>query len=118
MASIQKKDSQRVTYDSKLYAALAWLVIPAIIFLSDKRYAKDEFLVYNSYLAIAYAVVSFGLEMIFSIYFLYFLMPIINLVVFAGWVYGLYMAYNGKRVVLPGISEFAEQQTKKHMKAK
>ena len=117
MARNQKPKKTESIYDSKLYAALAWLVIPAIIFLSDKRYAKDEGLIYNSFMAIAYAVVAFGVELLFSIFFLYFLSPIVNLLFFAGWVYGIYMAYTGEKVVIPVISDFAEQKTKEHMKS-
>lgn len=90
---------------------LAYLFIPAIIFLVVEPYNKNKFIRFHSWQSIAYEltwiVVSFVMGFI---PFLWLLMPIIGLAFFIGWIVLAIKAYQGAMFKLPILGDFAEKQ--------
>jgi uncharacterized membrane protein len=92
--------------------ALAYLVIPAIVFLVVEPYNKNKFIRFHSFQAIIYWVASIILQTIaWMIPILNLVLgPIIGLAIFIGWIVLLIKAFQGTMFKLPVIGDLAEKQ--------
>jgi uncharacterized membrane protein len=104
---------------SNLAAALCYLFgfVSGVAFLVIAPYNQDKEIRFHAFqsifLSIAWIVFSAAFNILVSmgpLYTLYFLLPLINLAFLVLWVYLMYMAYQGKRFVLPVVGPLAEQQ--------
>ncbi|MFY9561461.1 MAG: DUF4870 domain-containing protein [Terriglobales bacterium] len=98
---------------------LAYLLIPAIVFLVLEPYNKNRFIRFHSFqcifLAIAFTVLGVGLGIIAQIPFLgwavlFLLWPLIGLGELILWIILLLKAYQGQMFKLPVIGDMAEKQ--------
>jgi uncharacterized membrane protein len=98
---------------------LAYLLIPAIVFLVVEPYNRNRFIRFHSFqaifLAIAMTVLSICLGVLWHIPFLGWLVlvllwPLISLAELVLWLFLLYKAYQGQKFKLPVIGDMAEQQ--------
>jgi uncharacterized membrane protein len=100
--------------------ALAYLFIPAIVFLFVDPYKRNRFVRFHSFQAITLAVVLFVFNVIignillgsvFSVmsggWTFYSLIRLAELIL---WVFLMVKAYQGQRYKLPVIGDFAEKQ--------
>jgi uncharacterized membrane protein len=108
---------------SNVIAALSYFFITGIIFLLMEQFKKDPFVRFHSFQSIAYGVV----VMVFSIVWgnillasLGFLSVIfglvnalINLAIFAYWLFLMYKAYNNETYKIPVIGDWAFKQAAK-----
>lgn len=103
--------SSSVTQDDKLWAALSWVftpIVPIIVLLMEDK-KKRPFIKSNAAVALAWAVV---------IIILSFILTAVTLGFFAclWWVlwipqlYWAYVAYQGKTVNIPVLSDFVKKQ--------
>jgi uncharacterized membrane protein len=92
--------------------ALAYLVIPAIIFLVVEPYNKNKFIKFHSFQAIFYWVASIVLQTVaWMIPILNLVLgPIVGLAIFIGWIVLLIKAFQGTMFKLPVIGDLAEKQ--------
>jgi uncharacterized membrane protein len=92
--------------------ALAYLVIPAIVFLVVEPYNKNKFIRFHSFQAIIYWIASIVLQTVAWMIPLLNLVlgPIIGLAIFIGWVVLLIKAFQGTMFKLPVIGDLAEKQ--------
>jgi uncharacterized membrane protein len=92
--------------------ALAYLVIPAIIFLVIEPYNKNKFIRFHSFQAIIYWIASIILQTIAWMIPLLNLVlgPIIGLGILIGWVVLLIKAFQGTMFKMPIIGDLAEKQ--------
>jgi uncharacterized membrane protein len=92
--------------------ALAYLVIPAIIFLVVEPYNRNRFIRFHSFQAIIYWIASIILQTIaWMIPILNLVLgPIIGLAIFIGWVVLLIKAFQGTMFKMPMIGDLAEKQ--------
>lgn len=92
--------------------ALAYLVIPAIVFLVVEPYNKNKFIRFHSFQAIIYWIASIILQTIaWMIPILNLVLgPIIGLAIFIGWIVLLIKAFQGTMFKLPVIGDLAEKQ--------
>jgi uncharacterized membrane protein len=92
--------------------ALAYLVIPAIVFLVVEPYNKNKFIRFHSFQAIIYWIASIILQTIaWMIPILNLVLgPIIGLAIFIGWIVLLIKAFQGTMFKLPVIGDMAEKQ--------
>jgi uncharacterized membrane protein len=92
--------------------ALAYLVIPAIVFLVVEPYNKNKFIRFHSFQAIIYWMASIILQAIaWMIPILNLVLgPIIGLAIFIGWIVLLIKAFQGTMFKLPVIGDLAEKQ--------
>jgi uncharacterized membrane protein len=102
-----------------LAAALAYLtVIAAIVFLVIEPFKRKRFIRFHAFQSIFYwigvTILWIGLSIIAHIPFLgwatYFLWPLIELLVFIGWLVLTLKAYQGQMFKLPIIGDMAERQ--------
>jgi len=98
---------------------LAYLFIPAILFLVIEPYNKRKFIRFHSFqcifLAVAGFVLGIGLNILWHVPFLgwlvlFLLWPIIGLAEFILWLFLMYKAYQGEMFKLPVIGDMAEKQ--------
>lgn len=95
---------------------LAYLFIPAIIFLLVEPYKKSRFVRFHSFqclfFAIAWFVLWFLLTIVTSVVgvFMFFLYPIISLAGLALGIFLMIKAYQGQIFKLPMIGDLAEKQ--------
>lgn len=101
--------------ESHVAGALAYLVIPAIIFLVSEPYKRDSFVRFHSFQAIFFWAAWVGFWIVFNIigsftWALYFLAPFVGLAAFVAWCFVVYKAYNKERFKVPFIGDLAEKQ--------
>jgi uncharacterized membrane protein len=98
---------------------LAYLFIPAILFLVIEPYNKRRFIRFHSFqcifLAVAGFVLGIGMSILWHIPFLgwlvlFLLWPLISLAELILWLFLMYQAYLGKMFKLPVIGDMAEKQ--------
>ena len=102
--------------------ALCYLggLITGIIFLVLEPYNKKPMVRFHAFQSIFANVaciaiiivlnIVFGMMNLYSLFFIY---PLVRLVMLVGWVLLIVMAYQGKKIVLPVIGPMAEQQAGK-----
>ena len=92
--------------------AIAYLLIPAIIFLVIEPYNRNRFVRFHSFQSIAYAVVTFVLQsVVWAIPLLNLILgPLVGIAVLLGWVFLLFKAFQNERFKLPVIGDWAEKQ--------
>jgi uncharacterized membrane protein len=94
--------------------ALAYFLIPAIIFLLIAPYRNNQFVRFHCFQSIAFAIVS-----IIPRIALYvpgaglFLWPVLELALFIIWVLLVVKAFRGQKFKLPLVGEWAEDQAVK-----
>ena len=98
---------------------LAYLFIPAILFLVIEPYNKRRFIRFHSFqcifLAVAGFVLGIGMSILWHIPFLgwlvlFLLWPLISLAELILWLFLMNQAYLGKMFKLPVIGDMAEKQ--------
>jgi len=92
---------------------LAYLLIPAIIFLFVEPYNRNKFVRFHSFQSIFYEVAWIVINVALNIVWRLVLEPLNNLVsllFFAGWVIMAVKAYQGEMLKLPIIGDLAEKQ--------
>lgn len=93
-------------------AALAYLFVPAIIFLVIEPYNKNRFVRFHSFQSLFYTVACI------VVHFVLALIPLINLIAvplfalgtFVLWIVLVLKAFQGQKFKLPVIGDMAEQQ--------
>ena len=93
--------------------ALAYLLIPAIIFLVVEPYNRNKFIRFHSFQAIFYEVAWIVVNVCLTIILPWILWPLhtlISLLFFTGWVVMAVKAYQGQMFKLPVIGDLAEKQ--------
>ena len=105
--------------NDNVMGGLAYLLIPAIIFLVIEPYSKNRFIRFHSFqsifFCIASIVVQIGYGIISSIlgFLALILVPVgmlLSLALFALWVYCLIQAFQGKEYRIPIVGDFAAKQ--------
>lgn len=100
-------------------AALAYLFIPAIIFLIVEPYSRNRFIRFHSWQAIFLFIANVVIQVAFSIiggilgFFSLILIPL-GLLIWLGflvlWIMAIIKAFNGQKWSIPVIGPLAEQQ--------
>ncbi|HWR37122.1 MAG TPA: zinc-ribbon domain-containing protein [Clostridia bacterium] len=92
--------------------ALAYLFVPAVIFLVIEPYNKDRFIRFHSFQALAYWVVWVVASVVLGAIPLLgmLVMPLVGLAFFIGWVVLGIKAFQGAMFKMPVIGDFAEKQ--------
>jgi uncharacterized membrane protein len=92
---------------------LAYLLIPAIIFLFVEPYNRNKFVRFHSFQSIFYEVAWIVINVALNIVLPFVLWPLhtlVSLLFFAGWVIMAVKAYQGEMLKLPIIGDLAEKQ--------
>jgi uncharacterized membrane protein len=91
---------------------LAYLFIPAIIFLVVEPYNRNKFIRFHSFQSIFYAIATFIIQTIaWMIPILNLVIgPIVGLAIFIGWIVLMIKAFQGSMFKLPIIGDLAEKQ--------
>jgi uncharacterized membrane protein len=104
---------------SNVAAALAYLFVPAIIFLVLEPYSRDRFVRFHSWQAIFFFVALFILQIVVLVAYAILPWPLDWLISLAfrigslvGWIWLMYEAYSNRLTKLPVIGDIAEQQTR------
>lgn len=95
---------------------LAYLFIPAIIFLVVEPYNRNKFIRFHSFQSIFYAILCVVVNIVFG--FVLMAIPIvgwlismcISLALFIGWIVLMIKAFQGTWFKLPVIGDLAEKQ--------
>ncbi|MFN8638860.1 MAG: hypothetical protein U0360_05260 [Dehalococcoidia bacterium] len=104
---------------TNLASALCYLLglISGIAFLVIAPYNQDKEIRFHAFQSIflniawiVFWVVFNVITSMFGLYVLYLLTPLISLAALGAWLYLMYTAYQGKKIVLPVIGPLAEQQ--------
>jgi uncharacterized membrane protein len=93
--------------------ALAYVtIIPAIIFLIVEPFNKNSYVRFHSWQSIFLGIAFFAVSIVLSVIPVagWIIMPFIDLVFLAIWLYVLIKALNGQRFKLPLIGDLAEKQ--------
>ncbi len=98
--------------DENVAGALAYLVIVAIVWLVLEPYNKNRFVRFHSIQAIALAVVSTGISIVFGMipilgWIVLFFLPFAMFVV---WIICVVKAFQHQMFKLPILGDFAEKQ--------
>lgn len=99
--------------NQNVMGALAYLVIPAVIFLVVEPYSKNKFIRFHSLQAVIYFVAGMAVQIaagiIFSIigFLSVFISPLLSLALFILWIYAVVQAFQGKEYRLPVIGDLA-----------
>jgi uncharacterized membrane protein len=119
MATPMTEKSSAIGLDANIAGLLAYLVLPAFIFLLMKEQSK--FVRYHSMQSIILWVCSIIVFVVMGVFFHIpfigwlglLLMPIIWLVYFLVWLFCMFKAYQGEMFKLPILGDIAEQQANK-----
>jgi len=109
------------TQNDNVMAALAYLLIPAIIFLVVEPYSKNRFIRFHSFQSLFYCVASIAIQIVLGIlssilavvgigFIIGMLLPIVSLALFVVWIILVIKAFQGQTYKLPLIGDWAEQQ--------
>ena len=93
--------------------ALAYVtIIPAIIFLIVEPFNKNSYVRFHAWQSIFLGIAFFAVSIVLSVIPIagWIVMPFIDLVFLAIWVYVLIKAVNGQLYKLPLIGDLAEKQ--------
>lgn len=97
-------------------AALCYVagLITGIIFLVLAPYNQNKYIRFHAFqsifMNIACIAISIASSIVLMILHLSFLGMFVSLALFALWIYMLVMTFQGKKIVLPVIGPFAQQQ--------
>ena len=101
--------------------ALAYLLIPAIIFLVVEPYSKNRFIRFHSFQSLFYCLAAVGIQIVLGIlstilsfigigFVIALLMPLVSLAFFVVWIILVIKAFQGQKYKLPMIGDWAEGQ--------
>lgn len=107
--------------NQNVMAALAYLLIPAIIFLVVEPYSKNRFIRFHSFQSLFYCLASIGIQISLGIlssilafvgigFLIAMVMPIVSLALFVVWIILVIKAFQGEHYKLPLIGDWAQQQ--------
>ncbi len=113
--------SVTATQNDNVMGALAYLLIPAIIFLVVEPYSKNRFIRFHSFQSLFYCVASIAIQIVLGIlssilavigigFIIGMLLPILSLALFVVWIILVIKAFQGQTYKLPLIGDWAEQQ--------
>src|SRR5262245_51369511 len=92
-------------------------LVSGVLFLVLTPYNQDREIRFHAYQSIFLTIAWFVLITVVNavlaapgLYFFYVLSPLISLAGLAGWLFMMYSAYQGKRVVVPVVGDFAARQ--------
>lgn len=97
---------------------LAYLFVPAIIFLVLEPYNRNKFIRFHSFQSLFFTAAMIGLNFVLAIiamipflgFATIFLWPIIYLASFILWIVLMVKAYGGQKFKIPVIGDLAEKQ--------
>ncbi len=91
--------------------ALAYLVLPAIIFLLIDPFRNNRFVRFHCFQSLAFAVISMIPRIVLYVPVAGILLwPVLELALFVVWIIMLVKAFQGQQFKLPLIGEWAEEQ--------
>jgi uncharacterized membrane protein len=93
--------------------ALAYAtIIPAIIFLIVEPYNKSSYVRFHSWQSIFLGIAACALQIVLSAIPIigWILLPFVFLALLLLWIFVMFKALNGKRIMLPIIGPLAEKQ--------
>ena len=120
-AQASSSTASAASKDDNVMAALAYLVIPAIIFLVAEPYKNNRFIRFHSFQAIFFFVASFAINITLTIlsvvlafvgigFIIGILQLPIGLALMAYWIFVLIQAFQGKEYRIPVIGDYAARQ--------
>jgi uncharacterized membrane protein len=91
---------------------LAYLLIPAIIFLVMEPYNRNRFIRFHAFQAIIYEIAWLVVAAVLGVLPIInlLLLPLASLAFFIGWIICLIKAFQGQMFKLPMIGDIAEKQ--------
>ena len=109
------------TENQNVMGALAYLLIPAIIFLVVEPYSKNRFIRFHSFQALFFCLASVGIQIVLGIlssilafvgigFLIALVMPLVSLALFVVWIILVIKAFQGQQYKLPMIGDWAQQQ--------
>jgi len=109
------------TANDNVMGALAYLLIPAIIFLVMEPYNKNRFVRFHSFQSLFFCLASIaiqiGLGILSSIlafvgigFVIAMIMPLVSLALFVIWILLVIKAFQGEEYKLPVVGDWAAQQ--------
>lgn len=107
--------------DDNIMGALAYLAIPAIIFLIVEPYKNNRFIRFHSFQSLFLLAASFTLQIVLGVlsamlsvigigFLIAILWPFVSLAIFALWVFVIVKAFQGKEYRLPVLGDLAAKQ--------
>lgn len=107
--------------NQNVMGALAYLLIPAIIFLVVEPYSKNKFIRFHSFQSLFYCLASVGIQIVLGIlssilavvgigFVIGMLLPLVSLALFVVWIILVIKAFQGQTYKLPMIGDWAQQQ--------
>ena len=107
--------------NDNVMGALAYLLIPAILFLVIEPYNKNRFIRFHSFQSIFFTLASIGFNIAWTVlagilsfvgigFILWMIYPLISLLLFAVWIILIVKAFQGQMYKLPWIGDLAEKQ--------
>ena len=105
--------------NQNLMAGLAYLLIPAILFLVIEPFSKNRFIRFHSFQSIFFCIASIVVQLAFGIlsgilgFLAIVLVPVgilLSLGLFVLWVYCLLQAFQGKEYRIPFVGDYAANQ--------
>ena len=109
------------TQNDNVMGALAYLLIPAIIFLVVEPYSKNRFIRFHSFQSLFYCLASVAIQITLGIlssilafigigFVIAMIMPLVSLALFVVWIILVIKAFEGQTYKLPMIGDWAEKQ--------
>jgi len=104
--------------NENVMGALAYLLIPAIIFLVVEPYSKNRFIRFHSFQALFYCLASIAIQIVSTIVngilaFIgigFLIGMVISLALFVVWIILVIKAFQGQQYKWPLIGDWAQQQ--------
>jgi uncharacterized membrane protein len=107
--------------NENVMGALAYLLIPAIIFLVVEPYSKNRFIRFHSFQSLFYCLASVAIQITLGIlssilafigigFVIAMIMPLVSLALFVVWIILVVKAFQGQKYKLPMIGDWAEKQ--------
>ena len=95
----------------KVCAILSYLLIGVIWYFADEKMGKNSFVKFHVKQALVLLILSLGGMILMNMLFLFWLIPLYNIVVLVFAVIGIINANNGEKKELPLIGQFAKKLT-------
>jgi len=102
-------------YDKKLYGVLAWLVLPAIYFLLSKKYQKDEYLLYHSYMALVVGIGGALVRGALNAIHMWMVADLVNFLSFVIFIYAIVKIFQEEKPIIPVLTEWVDSLVQTHM---
>jgi uncharacterized membrane protein len=107
--------------NQNVMGALAYLLIPAIIFLVVEPYSKNRLIRFHSFQSLFFCLASVGIQIVLGIlssilafvgigFLIALVMPLVSLALFVVWIILVIKAFQGQQYKLPMIGDWAQQQ--------